>query len=172
MSGTVIETFTALLWKPIHSFFPVFSLLQREHDFNLCCNVLEYENLWYSEIHPVKLNINSKPNIGLPGFLPMTSSFVCPPNKHVSELYVFHYRLTFISLVPSNAQFVPHFSVLLSAIDLFSEQQPLEIASIIYCPSTRELIFQQPTQHESYSNYYNWLAQKVSFDFQSNYFDW
>ena len=67
MSGTVIETFTALLWKPIHSFFPVFSLLQREHDFNLCCNVLEYENLWYSEIRPVKLNINSKPNIGLPG---------------------------------------------------------------------------------------------------------
>ena len=67
MSGTVIETFTALLWKTIHSFFPVFSLLQREHDFNLheCCDVLEYKNLWYSEIHPIKRNMNSKPNIGL-----------------------------------------------------------------------------------------------------------
>lgn len=65
-----------------------------------------------------KLSVNDSTHLG-PPFLQLYALPLLPVS--VSELDVFQCRVTLIILVPSNAQFVHHFSVLLSASDLLSE---------------------------------------------------
>lgn len=65
-SGTMIETFTDLLWKPIYSPFPIFSpISKREQKCHMlqsifkCCDIYEYKRfvMWQNTPGKVKYQI-------------------------------------------------------------------------------------------------------------------